>query len=149
MDAKPLTEQTATSGKRHVWLRFLLIITFAGIVVDLIIMAASAAGAGLYEFILTVPIADTLLIEDSICGWIYLLVKFILLAALFTGTLYMWLLKRRGFWIYAISQLALLLIPFVFLSGFGTNYLLVRLLVNTIFTLLFILLYAMQLKNMH
>jgi hypothetical protein len=149
MDLDMSAEQPQAIKKRPRWLSFLIIMTCTGIVIDLVIVAAAAIGSGFSILLRSVPIIDTMLIEDSAGGWLYLFVRIIVLAALSAAAFNMWKMKRLGYWLYLGSQALLLLIPFIFLLKLGTGYLLVRLLLNTIFALLFVMLYSIQLKNMN
>ncbi len=70
------------------------------------------------------------------------------------GVLFMWKLKRIGYFPYFAGQIITWVIPFVLLGGFGTLPAQLGNLVNVIywvfslFPLAFIVLYAFQLKNM-
>jgi len=149
MDTDSLPVQTELLRKRSAWLSFLIILTFIMVGIDFIVVFATAIGGWFSAFLSRIPIMDTMITEDSSGRWFFLLIKFIVLALLLTGAVYMWKLKRRGFWFYLTAQLLLLLIPFIFLLNLGIGYLLVRLLVNTIFSLFFVLLFLPQLKNMN
>lgn len=63
------------------------------------------------------------------------------------GVWFMWNLRRMGFYIYVVASLLGLLLPFAFL-GFSTVAL-IGLGFGALITILFIVLYAVNLKHMH
>lgn len=63
------------------------------------------------------------------------------------GVWQMWNLKKMGFWIYVVAGIAGLVAPFVILGGGMMAMMTVG--VGGFFTLLFIVLYALNLKHMH
>jgi|WetSurMetagenome_2_1015567.scaffolds.fasta_scaffold229984_2 hypothetical protein len=134
--------------KRSSGLSFLLILTFIGSGIGFFMTIVLAFGGNWAGFFKTLPVVDTILRDDSIGNWLYIAVKIIIYGASLTGAVFMWKLKSPGFWIYFSAQILLLAIPFLFLRELGISYLLVRLLTNAVFTLLFIMLYAIRLKQM-
>ena len=54
---------------------------------------------------------------------------------------------RKGFLFYVLSQLILLIIPWIFLLSLGTNYLLMSTAISLIFSLFFIMLFALYLPK--
>ena len=147
MDIDSISPQEAPSRRRSAWLSFLILLTIINTLISLAVLAASVFNAA--AFFISIPVLDTLLIEDSAGGWMYLLAKLLAAGATLAGAVYMWKLKRIGFWYYLSAQVFLLSMPFLFLLDLGMGYLLVRLLVNSIFALLFVFLYLLQLKNMN
>jgi hypothetical protein len=75
------------------------------------------------------------------------LVKLLLYAASLTGAILMFQLKKTGFYIYTTAQIFLLLVAPAFI-GFNlfTNF---GILFSSVFTILFIALYAIHLKKMN
>jgi hypothetical protein len=134
--------------KRTVWFSILLILSYAGGVTGLLIAVVSAVGGQVETFFKTLPVFDTILLEDSTGNWFYLLLKILLFAGSLTAVTFMWKLKRIGYWLYISVQIILLVIPFLFLNKLGFAYISVRFIMNTIFTLLFIMLYSVQLKRL-
>lgn len=67
------------------------------------------------------------------------------IVALF-GVIMMWKLKKSGFWTYTAAQILMLIIPLVF-YGFSTMAIL-GLGVGAVFTILFIILFGVNLKHM-
>ena len=74
-------------------------------------------------------------------------VQFLLYAGSLAGAIMMFQLKKTGFYIYTISQILLLFVPAVFL-GFNL-FINIGILFSSIFTILFIALYAVNLKKMN
>lgn len=72
----------------------------------------------------------------------YLLVYSLLFAISFLGAAGMWRMKTEGFWLYFTAQLLIVSYPVAFFGKGAISSL------ECIFTLLFIALYASQLKNM-
>lgn len=64
-----------------------------------------------------------------------------------TGVTLMWMLRRIGFWLYAIASTASVLVKFIY---FGGDNLLASVIsyVSVVFAVVFLLLYASQLKHM-
>ncbi|HPE34064.1 MAG TPA: hypothetical protein PLI65_04635 [Bacteroidales bacterium] len=73
----------------------------------------------------------------------FFLTGFILYFFSLTGARLMWNLRKTGFHFYTASQIALVLLPFVYLKGFPIPFL------DAIITLLFIYLYSRFLKLMN
>lgn len=75
------------------------------------------------------------------------LIQFVLYAASLTGAILMFQLKKTGFYIYTIAQAMLLFAPVIFL---GFNFIVnIGILFSSVFTILFIALYAINLKKMN
>jgi hypothetical protein len=75
------------------------------------------------------------------------LAQFLLYAASLTGAILMFQLKKTGFYIYATAQVLLLFVPAIFL-GFNL-FVNIGILFSSVFTILFIALYAINLKKMN
>jgi hypothetical protein len=75
------------------------------------------------------------------------LAQFLLYAASLTGAILMFQLKKTGFYIYATAQILLLFVPAIFL-GFNL-FVNIGILFSSVFTILFIALYAINLKKMN
>ncbi|WP_421918415.1 hypothetical protein [Marinifilum sp.] len=75
------------------------------------------------------------------------LTQFLLYAASLTGAILMFQLKKTGFYIYSIAQILLLFVPAIFV-GFNL-FVNIGILFASIFTILFIALYAINLKKMN
>lgn len=134
--------------KRSVFFTILLIMTFAGSGIGFILSILMFFQAQLSDFLNTLPILDAIIQEDMFGNILYIILKALAFAGSFIGAILMWKLKKKGFFFYLIFQILLLVLPFVFLIELGWAYLFVRMLINLIFTLLFIMLYSFQLKNL-
>ncbi|NOU59383.1 hypothetical protein [Marinifilum caeruleilacunae] len=75
------------------------------------------------------------------------LAQFLLYAASLTGAILMFQMKKAGFYIYTIAQVLLLFVPAIFV-GFNL-FVNMGILFSSIFTILFIALYAVNLKKMN
>jgi hypothetical protein len=75
------------------------------------------------------------------------LTKFVLYAASLTGAILMFQMKKLGFYVYATAQVLLLFVAPAFL-GFNL-FVNMGILASSIFTILFIALYAINLKKMN
>ena len=62
------------------------------------------------------------------------------------GTIWMWQLRKKGFYLYVLSNILLLLFPLIF-AGL-TSFTTIILAIGGVFTALFIVLYALNLKHM-
>jgi hypothetical protein len=141
-------EQATPIRRRSAWLSFIIILSFAGSGGGLLIAIASLIGGAFSSIFLKIPVIDAMLLDNLYGSWVYILIKILLYATSLTGVIFMWKLKRRGFWFYLDAQASLLIVPFIFLMEHGFAYLTDRLIVNVIFALFFIILYTLQLKNM-
>jgi hypothetical protein len=94
-----------------------------------------------------IPVLDSIITEDTHGNNFYLLTKPVLYALSIAGAAVMWTLRSSGFYMYLGAQLALLVVPFIFLTHLGLNYLLVKFFIDPIFTALFIMLYAFQIHR--
>ncbi|GAB7088236.1 hypothetical protein [Marinifilum fragile] len=75
------------------------------------------------------------------------LTQFLLYAVSLTGAILMFQLKKAGFYVYAIAQVLLLFVPAIFI-GFNL-FVNIGILFSSVFTILFIALYAINLKKMN
>ena len=148
MDEVNAAEKAIPARKRTSWLSFLIILSMVSSGVELIIGFASLIGGRFSGMFLKVPVLDAILLDNLYGNGLYISVKIILFALSLTGVIFMWKLKRLGFWFYLAAQVLLLIIPFILLTKPGIAYLLERLTVNVIFVLFFVILYSLQLKNM-
>ncbi len=131
----------------------------AGLIILLILSTFNTAGGALLGFVqvlageemirhLSLPFLDTIMHEDAAGNTFYLIVKMILYAVIAAGLVLMFRLRKSGFFLYLSAEVLMLGLPFLFLTKLGVSYLLVRLLVNTIFTLFFLMMYSLYLKKM-
>ncbi len=87
------------------------------------------------------------MLERMAAHWTSMILSTILLAVMSViGVWMMWGMKKAGFLFYCTAQILWTIMPFIFL---GTNTLVVlAVLLNSIITLTFIILYGLQLKKM-
>jgi hypothetical protein len=74
-------------------------------------------------------------------GWGYYLFTALLAGVSLMGAIFMWKLKKLGFHLYALANLALLLLPYLVLGAAISWW-------GIFFTALFIVLYAVNLKHL-
>jgi hypothetical protein len=135
--------------KRRKWFfTLLLILTFLNCLIGIVISFGLLFKIAFVDLFSTTPVLDTVLAEDKSGNAVYLLLKILILIGVAWGAIKMWNLKRIGFFIYLIMQIALLVIPFVFLSHLGFWYIVVNSFINLIFLVFFIMLYTLQLGKM-
>lgn len=99
----------------------------------------------LREYMAIAPAADKDGLEQIMkvieAGWPYFLTTLVFTLGSMAGSILMWRLKKLGFHFYAISNLALLFVPTLFLGIVSAWY-------TVFFTLAFIAFYAFHLKFM-
>jgi hypothetical protein len=64
----------------------------------------------------------------------------------FAGAMMMWNLKKSGFYIYTLGQIVQIIVPFVVVGGLLGG---ISGMVMSIFSIAFIIMYAVNLKHMH
>jgi hypothetical protein len=94
---------------------------------------ASALGEAMGGFTDFAAMANSSLAQGLLCLLIVL------------GVFMMWNLKKTGFYIYTLGQLAYVIVPFVLVGGMAGGLMGV---LGAIFPVLFIILYAVNLKHM-
>ncbi|MEI6766631.1 MAG: hypothetical protein WCM76_13440 [Bacteroidota bacterium] len=128
-------------------LRFLCVLTFiwSGLCMFAVISVFTRGYP--HIFFSSIPVLDSIITEDTHGNNFYLLTKPVLYALSIAGAAVMWTLRSSGFYMYLGAQIVLLAVPFIFLSHLGINYLLVKFFIDLIFTALFIMLYAFQMRR--
>jgi hypothetical protein len=135
--------------KRRKWFFTLLLsLTFLNCLIGIVMSFGLLFKIAFVDLFSTTPVLDTVLAEDKSGNAAYLLLKILILIGVAWGAIKMWKLKRIGFFIYLIMQMALLVIPFAFLSHLGFWYIVVNSFINLIFLVFFIMLYTLQLGKM-
>lgn len=132
-------EQSRTAPRG---LRLLALLSWLNTLTALILSIGLLIGGKAFAYGVSVPMFDTLLRDDSNGGWTYVIIKMFLYVASFVGVVYLWKMRKAGYWVYFAAQILLLLLPFAFLGALGWDYLLVKLMISTVFTLLFLLLFS-------
>jgi hypothetical protein len=100
------------------------------------------------QFILKIPVIDTIAEEGLHGNILYYLLKIDFHAFCLYAVILIFRLKRYGFYFYIVSQFILLTLPFLFLRSLGISYLLINMGVSTIFSLFFIMLFWLYLPQM-
>lgn len=143
-----MEEQTINKNpqdnQRPLLLTVLCILTFIG----------SGLGA-LSNFMITTSYEETMaLMEESErkwplidmfvrAGYGFFLTGTILYSTSLLGAIQMWKLRKIGFHLYLVSQILIIVLPFLYISGYPFPYL------DIIVTIIFVLLYARHLNIMH
>ncbi len=142
-------DNTTNEKKKKKWFfSLLLILTFLNCIIGIFVSLCLLFKIAFIEVFSTTPVIDMVIAEGKASGVFYHLLKVIITIGVFWGTLKMWKLKKSGFYIYLVTQLLILVLPFVFISGLGFWYIFVNSIINLIFLVLFIMLYTLQLDKM-
>ncbi len=124
---------------RPTLLTVLCILTFIGSGLSLILFLLTAALFGvMVDYLKSIPGMGAI----TGAGVGYFVVMFILAAVSLFGAIKMWGLKKIGFYLYTAAQVLMIIVPFILLSGASVNVF------GIIITLLFIILYGLNLKVM-
>jgi hypothetical protein len=75
-------------------------------------------------------------------GMILFVVMFVLAFVSLFGAIKMWGLKKIGFYLYTVAQVIMIIVPFIFIPGAQVAVM------SIVFTVLFIVLYGLNLKVM-
>lgn len=132
--------------KRPVFLTVLCILTFISAGIEFIAALFTPLFAEqVIEFIKNAPNYDETVMEEAIivlrAGWGYYLIRAALALGALSGAILMWKLRKKGFHIYALSNLIALFVPMLMFSiAIGWS--------GIIVTACFIALYALHLKHM-
>jgi hypothetical protein len=137
---------TTTLQRTPFGLKVLAILSGLGSLSGLVMAVGLMIGGKAFALACNVPLLDAMLRDDSNGGIAYLLLKTVLFLASATGLAFLWKMRKLGFWIYLGAQILLLLSPFLLMNSLEVDYLLVKLFINTVFTILFILLYSYYYK---
>jgi hypothetical protein len=119
---------------------FLVILIF----IDLVLFS----GYSIVSRLLQIPVIDTIIEEGQHGNHVYFLFRIALHAFSIYSVLLIFKMKRRGFFYFLVSQIILLLIPFLFLSSLGLSYLLISTGVSSIFIFFLIMLFSLYLPYM-
>ncbi len=133
-------EHTNNSASRSSFLSALCILTFIG----------STAGfigyflASIYfEQVSQVIISYSSWHSTENISWFYFTLLMVFYAFSLTGAIRIWKLQRDGFFIYFIAQLAILVMPVLWLNWNAFSF------TNALFTMVFITGYGINLKRMN
>ena len=133
--------------KRHWLLPILCIMTFLGSGFGLFISILSIIDIQLIRFIIQIPSYTSVATNIADAHFSYSIVKILLYSLSIAGAWYMFLLKKRGFFMYMAAQLLLPLISFLFLP-YPMFQIVSIVIPEFIFAFAFIALYALHLGSM-
>jgi len=145
MQTQELMNENETP-KRPTSLKVLCILTF----ISAGLSSISALATPLFsdvaiEYLKSLPNLGEAELNETItvlqAGWGYYLIIFVLLLGSLTGAILMWKLKKVGFHVYSLSNIALLFPPLL-MFGIAISW------AGILLTASFILLYAVNLKYM-
>lgn len=141
--------------KKYYLLRILCLLTIAFNIFQIFISFSSLVAIEVAEYMIFFPADLGKYLGDIIKvvtfgGKIYLILILILSVLTIIAAIRLWNLKKIGFYLYIITQTALLIIPFIFLASqiFPVDYLFVLMIPNFIITPVFFILYSLFLKRM-
>lgn len=141
-------EITEPAMRTPLGLRILCVLLWLGSLMRIILALGVLAGGAAFVKWARIPVVDTILRDDVAGSPLYLSLKVLFFAASVIGVWLIWKLKKRGLWIYLTAELTLLLLPIIFLHPLGLSYLMVKLILSAIFTLLFIFLLSFHFKKL-
>jgi hypothetical protein len=134
--------------KRYIFLYLLGILSILANLGLILINIFLLIGSSVINWILKVPVIDTITEEELHGNYGYFFLKIILHAFCIYAVSLILRLKRRGFFYYLGTQIILLLLPFLFLMSLGGSYLLISGGVSSIFSVLFIMLFSLYIPRM-
>ncbi len=127
-------------------LRVLAVLSWMGSLVSLVLLIALMFGGRSLAYACKLPLVDAMLRDDSAGGIWFILLKFVFILGSAAAVFFLWKSRKVGFWLYFGVQMILLLLPFLLIWNLGLEYILVKLLINAVFTILFILLFSFYYK---
>lgn len=138
--------QKSEEIKRPKFLTVLCILTFIFTGLGCLSSIITPLMSGLVkEYIITAPNYDEALMAESLkvidAGWGYYMLNLALTLGSMTGAILMWKMRKNGFHFYAISNLAILFVPTLFL-GIAISW------VAIFMSVAFIGMYAVHIKFM-
>jgi hypothetical protein len=137
-----MTEQAATqsaSGARPTLITILCILSFIGGGLGILFGILLAVGSGVAGGMLA-DIPGMGAIAGG--GMTYGLISLVLSAASFFGALQIWKMKKMGVYLYAVAQVAMIILPIAFFGGQAFSVF------GVVITVAFIAGYWSQMKNM-
>lgn len=151
-----MTEEIQESGKQEVekskrkwFFTLLLVLTLINCLIGFLVSFGLLFKIAFIDIFTMTPVIDTAIAEGKSGTAGFHLVKILVLLGVVWGTIKMWKLKKSGFFIYLAMQIAILVLPYVFLIHLGFWYIFVNSAVNLVFLVLFIMLYTLQLEKMN
>jgi hypothetical protein len=134
--------------KRYVFLYILCTLSFLANLVFIFINILLLSGSSVVNWLVKVPIIDTITEEELHGNYIYYFIKIIIHAFCIYSVGLILQMKRRGFFYYLGAQLILLLIPCLFLISLGVSYLFISVGVSSVFSFFFIMLFSLYIPRL-
>ena len=141
-------ETKEAKPNRHIFLWVLGIISAIANALIIVINVLLLFGTPAINFVLKIPVLDTLTEEELHGNAFYFLIRIIIHGFVIYTLNIILRLKRRGFFYYLGAQIALLILPFIFLTSLGIPYLLISFGVSSIFSFFFIMLFSLYIPKM-
>jgi hypothetical protein len=135
-----------TSG-RPVFLYILCVLSVLSNFFSIIISILLLIGGKTNSFLETIPVIDIITEEIKHGNFIYYIIKITVHLFCIFAVLLLARKLRKGFIFYIVSQAILLIIPWIFLLSLGMYYLLMSTVISLIFSLFFIMLFALYLPK--
>ncbi len=137
-----------TQKKRHWLLPVLCILTFIGSGFGILVSVLSLIDMDLLRFTINIPTYTSVITNIADSHYSYSIVSTILYFVSIIGAIYMWNLRKKGFFIYSLAQLALPTMSF-FYFPYPLAHTFSILIPNYIFAIAFIAMYSLHLKSMN
>lgn len=148
---------TLETKKMPGFLKVLCILSFIGVGISIImsivgyvgLSALSSMSSTLSSFSEGTEMNTAVSSMDALIknGALYYILLIVAALVCLVGVIMMWKLKKTGFYIYVIGEIAPIILPFVLLGGFGVLGTM-ALIMGMIFPIAFIIMYALNLKHM-
>jgi len=133
--------------RRSVFLFILCVLSIFSNVISIIVTSFVLAGGRSGLFLSSIPVID-IIAEELKQGTIFFyIIKISVHVCCIFAVVLIAKRLRKGFLYYVISQVVLLLLPWLFLLSLGVNYLLMFTGISLIFSLFFIMLFALYLPK--
>jgi hypothetical protein len=134
-------------NKRHWILTILCIMTFIGSGFGIVVSVLAVIDLDLIRFIRNIPFYTSVITHIGDSNFSYSIIKGLLNILSLSGAIYMWNLRKRGFYFYSAAQLLLPVISFIFFP-YPLKQILTIVIPEYIFAFAFIALYALHLNSM-
>lgn len=131
--------------KRPTFLTVLCILTFIGSGLGILSGLLMLIAVSMADTLASIPGFGNAIEAASMGGPTYTIITLILSITSLYGAISMWGLKKIGFFLYLIAQILMLIVPFIFLPSIIA---MAGFIVSIIFTVGFIIMYAVNLKHL-
>jgi len=141
---EPIIEK---ASRRPVFLFIVCAVSIFSNVLSIIITTFILAGGRTSLFLTSIPIIDIIAEELKHGTIVFYLIKIGVHIFCLYAVILITRRLRKGFLFYVICQVVLLVLPWLFLFSLGVNYLLMVTVISLIFSLFFIMLFALYLPK--